>query len=551
MEHLTGSIGSLNEKMAASRRIMKDIAKDALEFGIPAAELAEMTKTLSAMLVPKGLAGENFGAARTLSRNLLKSAPNLGIDPGEVQGQLLRSIEGSASMGDTLFRRLLTEAPEPFKEAKVKDAKGFNMLDATKRFNILNEAMAKFANNADLLAMRANTLSGIMQRARDTFAGFNSVLKPIGDVILPVIIEIINIGLDWVNTKGRDLVKIFAAFMSSMIDSPKAMFINLSSLSALAGDVAKSVGIVSLIVALTHLYEAVHLISSLGPVGAKIGSVLQGAFDFAFGLPVIGKAMQSFISMFKIGEVTTLIGLMKAIGITILKMAGLFAVFLIPIMGLSRALARIKFEFFEWLAENSVRIGQALFDLQNSLRTLFMPIMDMIKGFEELFFLILGGTYGMDSALSSMELLSSGLKLLSEAFVNVYAGLRSFIAFFTGAWMQMFVNISQMIQNLLSGNFKDIFFGTENIFKEGFMNAAEEFNRTVGRAKSPLIDGEVDNAKVSNTVINQDIKMTNNFKEVLQPDRIAFTIKDQLEKSSRNKTSATLSGTAALLQGSI
>lgn len=551
MMHLTGSIGSLNEKMAASRNIMKDIAKDALKFGLPAAELVDMTKTLSAMLVPKGLAGENFGNARTMSRNLLKSAPNLGINPQDVQGQLLRSIEGSASMGDTLFRRLLTEAPEPFKEAKVTDAKSFNALDATKRFNILNEAMAKFANNADLLSMRANTLSGIMQRVRDTFMGFNSVFKPLGDVILPMIIELINVALDWVNTKGRHLVKMFASFVKSMIDTPTEMLVNLSQLSALAGDVSKAAGIVGLIVTLTHLKEALHLIGRLGPIGQTIEKMGTSFFTFASNIPVLGKGFDSLMNIFNTGSVTTFRGLVAAMGMTVLKMAGLFAVLLIPLQGLSRALARVKIEFFEWLAENSVKLAGILDRLQQSLRILFMPVMDMIKGFEELFFIILGGTGPMDSLLSFMTTMSYGLRFLSEGFLIAYAALRGFIAFFVGAWSQLFLNLSMMIQNLLSGNFKDIFFGTENIFKEGFMNAADEFNKVVGKAQSPLIDGEVDNARVSNTVINQDIKMTNNFKEVLQPDRIAFTIKDQLEKSSRNKTSATLSGTAALLQGSI
>lgn len=551
MAHLTGSIGSLNEKMAASKNIMKDIAKDALDFGIPAAQLVEMTKTLSAMLVPKGLAGENFGNARTMSRNLLKSAPNLGIDPTEVQGQLLRSIEGSASMGDTLFRRLLTEAPEPFKESKVTDAKGFNALDATKRFNILNDALGKFASNADLLAMRANTLSGIMQRARDTFSGFNSVLKPLGDVILPVLVELLNVALDWINTKGRELVKIFSGFIKSMIDSPKEMLINLSQLSALAGDVATSVGVVGLIVTLGHLYDSMHLISSLGPVGQKVAGMMNSVFEFMFNLPMVGNAIKSMVNIFKIGEVTSLTGLIKVLGITVLKMAGLFAVFLIPLQGLSRAIARVKIEFFEWLAENAVTIANVMNKLQEALRILFMPIMDMIKGFEELFFIILGGTATMDGSLSAMKTMVNGLRFLAEGFLQAYAALRAFIAFFVGAWSQMFVNIAQMIQNLMAGNFSDILFGTENIFKEGFMNAAEEFNKVVGRARNPMIEGEVDNARVSNTTINQDIKMTNNFKEVLQPDRIAFTIKDQLEKSSRNKTSATLSGTAALLNGAI
>jgi hypothetical protein len=219
MEHLTGTIGTMNEKMAVSKKIMSDIASDSRKFGIPANELMEMTKTMSAMLVPKGLAGENFKGARDISRNLLKSAPNLGIHPADVQGQLLRSVEGSASMGDTLFRRLITEAPEPFKQAKVKDAKTFNALDAAKRFGVLSEAMAKFSSNSELLEMRANSLSGVMQRARDTFTGFTSVLEPIGRVLMPLVVQALDMLLKWIQNDGQKIINEFAKFLKKFADN--------------------------------------------------------------------------------------------------------------------------------------------------------------------------------------------------------------------------------------------------------------------------------------------------------------------------------------------
>ena len=40
---------------------------------------------------------------------------------------------------------------------------------------------------------------------------------------------------------------------------------------------------------------------------------------------------------------------------------------------------------------------------------------------------------------------------------------------------------------------------------------------------------------VAKNVVNQNITMENNFKEVVQPDRIAFTIRDQLSKAATHK----------------
>lgn len=549
VEHLTGSIGTLNEKMAASKNIMNDIAKDAIKFGIPAAELLDMTKTLSAMLVPKGLAGENFGAARSLSRNLLKSAPNLGINPADVQGQLLRSIEGSASMGDTLFRRLLTEAPEAFKEAKVKDAKGFNQLDATKRFNILNDAMAKFANNSDILAMRANTLSGVFQRVRDLFMGFTSVLRPLGEAILPPLIQILNIGIEWLNTKGRTLVKMFSDFIKPMIENPKELFIGLSQIADLSKDFKSSIGLAGVALLFMHLQEIVHFLAKMPFIGPAM-QALQAFMGSMKPLQMLFAGITWIMS--NLGTVLRFLWPLIKIALAgILQFSAGVAAFLIPLQGLTRAFARAKIELVDWVAENSVAIASIAKRFSEAFGIFMMPIQDMIKGWEELFYTIIGGTSVLDFMKDQIKTFSYGLKLLAEGFLYTYAAIRGFIAGFVGMWAQAILNISQIVQNLLSGNFSDPLFGTENIFGEGMKNATEEFMKTIGRAQSPLQDGNVDNAKVSNMVNNYDVKMTNNFKEVLQPDRIAFTIKDQLEKSSRNRTSATVSGTAALQQKSI
>lgn len=548
MAHLTGTIGTLNERMAVSRRIMNDIAKDSSTFGIPAPELLEMTKTLSAMLVPKGLAGENFSAARGLSRNLLKSAPNLGIAPGDVQGQLLRAIEGSASMGDTLFRRLLTEAPEPFKAAKVKDAKSFNVLDATKRFNILNDAMAKFANNSDILAMRANTLSGVMQRIRDLFTGFASVLRPLGDVLIPPLVQLLNHAIRLIDTDGRRLVESFARFIKPIVENPRDFIMNMLQLSKLAAHVKMSAGIVAFVVSLVHAQEIIKGISAVPGLGG-LGGVLQSVFNFLMGIPIIGPAMKGLMGVFTTGPAVGFVGMVKVIGITIARMAGLFGVLLIPIIGLSRALDRMKFDSLEWMVRNSAELTDSLTSIKNSLGILLAPITDMVLGFEELFYALFGGTFALDSMKGGLELVSGLLRAISGLFLELYASFRGLIAGMFDVIFRTMENVGIVIGNLLEGNFGDLLGGTKNIFG-GYMQAgAEEFAKTMERFAAPTLDGEVDNARVVQQVNNYDVKMQNSFKEVLQPDRIAFTIKDQLEKASRNRTSGAPKGLASMQKG--
>jgi len=537
MAHLDGTIGNMNEQMLTSRKIMNEIAGDARKFGLPANQLLQMTKTLSAMLVPKGLAGDNFSGARTMSRNLLKSAPNLGINPADVQGQLLRSIEGSASMGDTLFRRLITEAPESFKENNVTDAKSFNVLDAKKRFDILNESLSKFANNAKIVDMMANTLGGVMQSIRDLFMSFNSILKPLGDVILPPLIKVLQMAIKYLDNQGRQIVESMARFIKPLIENPREMLLNLQSLAGLSKDIAQAGGIVTLAVGLAHLGEILHFMSGI-PILAGIVKPLQMLYDILLKLPVIGGILTSLTAMFNVGVVVSFGGAIKALGITLVKMAGLFAVLLIPIMGFTRAMARIKLDSLDWIANNMSGIIDSFASLKRSLSIMFSPIMDLITGWEELFYLIFSGTGALDGLKWTLDIVASGVKYLAETFLNMYASFRGIIAGIIDLFVQLFLNISMMIQNLMSGNFTDVFFGTENLFDSAMRSGAEEFMKTVDKFRVPTLgpEGE-ENAKVVNQVNNYDVKMNNSFKEVLQPDRIAFTIQDQLEKASRNRTS--------------
>ena len=61
---------------------------------------------------------------------------------------------------------------------------------------------------------------------------------------------------------------------------------------------------------------------------------------------------------------------------------------------------------------------------------------------------------------------------------------------------------------------------------------SSEFRKTINAFRSPTENADGDQDTISQNTYNQYVQMTNNFKETLSPDRIAFTIRDQLEKES-------------------
>jgi hypothetical protein len=69
----------------------------------------------------------------------------------------------------------------------------------------------------------------------------------------------------------------------------------------------------------------------------------------------------------------------------------------------------------------------------------------------------------------------------------------------------------------------------------------------------PKIAAKIDDGSATpqQTVNISKIEIKNDFKEMLEPDRVAFTIKDQILKAARNSTSARGNGfsKAAAIQG--
>ena len=543
MHNLTGSIDTFNDKMLVSRNIMGDIQKDAEKFSVPAKGLLEITKSLSALLVPKGLAGDNFENARTLGRNLLKSAPNLNVDPNQVQGQLIRSIEGGASAGDTLFRRLLTEAPEPFQAAGVKDAKGFNALKAAERFNILNDAMAKFSSNTDVLTARTRTLSGLWQRITDLTTGFSSVLRPLGDVIIPPLVEMIELGINILKTQGAQIVQSLARFIKPLIENPKNLMVGLMQVTELAKDVGSAASITGLLVFLAHLQ---HFSSVIGKTQLG-GQLLNNISMLGVKFPLLGKVM-GFVTNI-LGRLSTFLG--GGFFVAISKMLGLFGLLSVVFQAVSRALAKAKLERIEAAIEQSGKFTDAIVRIKESFQRFLAPINDIIEGLSEFFLLFIPGRETVDGFADSIVNMADVMEDVSIFFIEIWAGIRMQAAGLLAFIAESGRIVETFFGNLLSGNFTGLL---DNIdFTNSFDNIVEammeEFNNTVDKNLF-AIDNNVENSAVvqNNTNIGK-IEINQEFKERQNPDRIAFSVKEQILKTANNPTQGRRSLSGGLRSG--
>ena len=187
-DNLVGQVDTFNQRMEVSADLLNKMIKQARQFSLPQAEMIMMSKMLMPLFLSKGMAGKGLGEPIDFARNFLKTSQSLAFDPQQSLGQLMRAIEGGASSGDPMFRRLTMDTKVMREFAG--NTKKFNSLEPHKRMEVLSKAFAEFTRDTDTLIARTNTVTGQWRLLRENIAGVGSVLKPLGDVIIPAIVKI-------------------------------------------------------------------------------------------------------------------------------------------------------------------------------------------------------------------------------------------------------------------------------------------------------------------------------------------------------------------------
>ena len=214
-------IDTYEGRSARSEQILKQIAKKAEEFNLDEGDFAATSKLLIASLAPKGLAGDNFNTALDVSRNYMKTLPMLELDPSLAMGQLIDAIGGNAMKG-RLFERLKddTSTFRDYNDGKgIKTTKQFNALEAAERLKVLNDAMAEFTSDVDVMADRMNSINAQLGKLKDAFFGLNGVFVDLGQIInthaVTALQQLNEIVATSIVPILRDLIEIFNDFVGT------------------------------------------------------------------------------------------------------------------------------------------------------------------------------------------------------------------------------------------------------------------------------------------------------------------------------------------------
>ena len=528
----TGMI--FEDRMLAAKTVMEDLNTLAISNSLSFKELLNTTKLLTPMLLNKGLAGDNLSNVKDISRTFLKSAPTLGINPQEAMGQLLRTMEGQASMADTLFVRLAAETG-PMKEF-LNNTKKWNQLDPAKRVNILRKSLQLFANDADAVHARVMTLSGQMAQLRNNI---EMLIRPIGAIINKFLAGILaGINSPMMMQKAKAIFEDIARGMDTAVSSPGKMFADLEQARALRGNLhtaGKGLLIMGIVEGLFHIFKIFKLNI---PIVTSLVNIMAGAFGVlsASAIPAVMKilAWLSTGIMAVVGGVAaaltwlasnvTLAGIWfvaNTIVSAVSSFLGPLIFFVLVLQLIARSLAYAKISALANVGEHMERIVKAATNLSNAFFILMSGLDPVAR--------VLGSLLDPTQFFGFINLVSIftwTLEFLSNTVGKVMMAFQGLVFFFG--------ELINQVQSLISGN--------------GFNGTA-----TLDAANAGMLDmyekifGKIDKGEggIVNQVVNMDVKMQNNFKEMLEPDRVAFTIRDQLLKANRNKTGASGRGMEA------
>jgi hypothetical protein len=510
MKLFAGTIDTFNDRLDTSKMIMMDINKVANQFALPSNELLQMTKLVTPLLAQHGMAGTNFSGSINMAKNVLKSAPNLGINPQDSEGQLLRAISGQAGMHDTLFRRLMTET-SAFKDNKITTSQQFNALPADKRIKLLDKSLQVFASDTDVLKNRVNSLSGQLTILTNNFSDFGSVLRPLGDALLKPVVYILQNINQFLDTDGRKIATSFGKLIENVFEDPKNLLINLMQLKNLGADTKKGaslMGIIEIVLLLRSLKNFAPLAGVGLAVSRGLGMVFSGLKSIVGLIP--------FMGIFRF--------VMQSLGFVLgTLLPRMFAsVMLFQVLSRARAIAKITdAQAFITL---SPQIADLFTRLKIALENIFMPIGMVIDAIAQF--------------LAPAFELSNWLKLgvfLLDGIVTVLEGLGKASILALAGLNGIFFAIFQFMSNIAS--LKNPFAGVSAAFNAGV-------NDVLDRNANRLLDK---GGAVVNQVTNiGKVEIRNDFKENQEPDRIAFTLKEQLLKAAKNPTQGRGSGS---LQG--
>lgn len=497
---LAGTIDTFNNRLLTSENIMSNISDIAIKSGLPTQDLARMTGMLATPLANRGKLGTNYEGAIGMSRNLMLAANNTGINPQVASESLYRAMTDHMSLHGALFARMVNTPA--FKSAHIATQGQFVNMNQDKKIDLLNKSLEQLAGDSQQLAGWMNKIGTQFTILKDQLAVF---LKPIGDALKAPIVQMLKWANEYLKLHGKELGNNIAALFKDLLKDPKGLMIDLLQVKRLGKDFKTAF----------HVAEIVQLFTFLTWGLGKLGIVFNGGL-LRSALGYLWEGITAIAAwIWESGLIGGMFRLLANAGAAFLEV---FAPILFFLQIFSRALAIAKVDDAANLLDLAPRLVAMTLNFKQGLSNIMLPLTMAIDGFAQLIAPIFQTSTWLNLVLPLLEWLGEAMQRIGHNVVylmGVLSGFTNIIVEFIGDLITK--------GHLMTGA------DTKNAFYNGY----DDFLK---RNKDRLGDpGTTAQTQVTNI---GKVEIRNEFREQLQPDRIAFSLKQQLLKVAQNPTQA-------------
>jgi len=525
------STGDFNSRMEFAEKTLQRINKLSQKFALPSQDLTSIVKIVAPALRQELGPSQAFDKSIELGRFFLKSAPTLGIDPGEALIGLQNSIVGVNVGATKLFRILVTDT-KVMREFAGEGAK-FAKLPIQERVQKLIAAFKEFGDDVDAVAAVTNTVSFQFRKLQDSFLGIFSVLRPLGDAINGVAVQVLLAANAFVQGDLRNIFSDMASAIEPFTRDARDMIATFMQLRTLKEDLERATNITKGLIVVSALSFA------MGFLGVQIPFVTAGflamsrAITFltatAFGPLVITAAKGAGIFRFLFAGLDSFLLLISRILGPLILLVGVFQFF-------SRALATAKIDRalkLVQIVDDFTKIGASFARLFGIFKRGFDSLADNLLAPILGFFLtapVEAFGKGLAFIVENLILATAGFQGLAFVMLDIFSQLKDFLG-----------EIPQFIKNVIAaGGNVDV--AIAKSFPSGGLQPGRVGSAFEAGVQS-ILDEVFGAIEEGRGIINQTtnigkIDINNQFREKIEPDRVAFTVKEQLLKAALNPTQA-------------
>lgn len=522
MNFLKGPLTSFNDKLAVSRDLIHEIVDKAHQMGVSPTGMVAATRAISAAMMPQGIAGTNLRNAQQLAGLGMRVGKPLGMSGDEIGKQIATVLTSSSGGAGSPLVSALLGGSKSFMEFK-GSMDDFVALKAAEKVSTLTKGLKELKASIGDTGNEIVTFDDITNELKDMIYGLGSVLQPLGEVIFPIVMKMVKEFSDKFQKIAPIVAQQLGAIAKDLMGNPQETIANMMALSHIGSDFhsAKTVlTVISLIDLLAMALNKLGILKGglvnlvLELTGKGINRAFGAGLDFLKGITFSG--FFSGLSKTFSGLFTTLDWGFAILRITILDILFPLAFLVAVFQTFRKAIALIEVEHIKAAFNNLPSVINSTHKLELAMKKIISPLNDFVDVFSHLIADFVNGSDAAGTMAFYLDRFTTDMDNLGNVVVDIMALISG-----------IFSGIFRVVQNFMLHR--------SDPMSNGVISAEEsEIDRYI-KAHSVGIDLGKSLSQTTNN-FNGNITIKNDFKDNADPDRIAFTMKDQIFKAMQNKT---------------